>query len=143
MFGAEFLEEPSQVVEFFVETIRPYLAHKGKLSSVEASLLLHKAYLLRYNLTTKTELNHNPASLVRMRPAEDGYMGTLMEEHFEHFVDLEIYQFMKWDEYIRLPRSEINMVRRVAEKRLRRKNAVDDKSVKQAEDTMRSLGLGG
>jgi hypothetical protein len=142
MFGAEFLEEPTRVVEFFISTLQPLLARKGKMTAVEASLMLHRAYLLRYNLATGAELDNNPAALFKFREAEDPYVGTMLEDHFEQFLDLEIFQYMTWEQYINLPRHELQMVRRVAERRRKQKNNVDSNSVRDAENMMRNMGLG-
>lgn len=131
------------MVEFFVASLGPALAHKGRLTTVEASLLLHRAYLLRYGLATEAELDAHPASLFRMRPAEDPHVGTQLEDHFEHFLDLEIYLFMKWNEYISLPRHEIQMIKRVAEKRRKMKNATENKGAQDLERQLQSMGLGG
>jgi hypothetical protein len=143
MFGAEFNEEPTRMVEFFIATLQPYLARPGKLSAVEASLLLHRAYLLRYGLATEAELDHNPASLCKMRDAEDPYLGTQLEEHFEHFLDLEIFEYMTWEYYITLPRHEMQMIRRVAERRRKLKNSAADNTLKEAEALARQLGTRG
>lgn len=110
------------MVELFLDVLYPLFAHKGKLSAVEATQLLHKAYLIRYNLATEEELKLNPAALVKMRPAEDPFLGTMLEDHFEHFIELEIYQYMQWGDYINQPRHQLEMIRRVAEKRRKKKN---------------------
>lgn len=124
------------MVEFFVATLEKELRYKGKLSSVQAAQFLHKAYLLRYNLATEHELTLNPAALVKMRNAEDGHMGTLLEDHFQHFLDLEIYLYLKWDEYIAKPRHELQMIRTAAERKKRQKNKVESNSVSEIEQLL-------
>lgn len=117
------------------------LAHKGRLSAVEAAQVLHKAYLIRYSLATEAELTLNPAALVMMRPAEDPFLGTMLEDHFSHFVELEIFQFMSWPEYIAHPRHELEMIRRIAEKRRKLKNSQDNNTaseLKRLAEEMRS-----
>lgn len=132
-FGTELLEGAHGVVETFLAMLQPLLAHQGRLSSVEASVLLQKAYLVRYGLATEEELTRNPAALVKMRHAEDTYSGTLLEDHFEHFIELEIYLYMTWKEYMSHPRHELEMIRRVAEKTRKLKNNRDHQDVSEAE----------
>lgn len=131
------------MIELFLEIIRPSLGHKGKLSSVEATQLLHKAYLTRYSLATETELTQRPASLVKMRDAENAYLGSLLEDHFDHFLELEIFNYMSWDEYIVKPRHEMEMIRRAAEKRRQMKNNKESNSVREAEKIVKQMGMGG
>jgi hypothetical protein len=132
-FGAEFQTDLTLVIDVFLSAIQPELAHRGRLSAVQVTQLLHKAYLVRYGLATKDELTLNPASLVKLRPAEDAYVGTLLEDHFEHFLDLEIFQYMEWDAYISKPRHELEMIRRLAEKRRRKKNTQEAHTASELE----------
>jgi hypothetical protein len=127
------MQDPGGVIELFLDVLQPELKHKGRLSAVEVTQLLHKAYLVRYSLATEEELKHNPAVLVKMRPAEDSYSGTMLEDHFDHFVELEIFHYMKWSEYISQPRHELEMIRRIAEKRRKKKNSSDANTARDLE----------
>lgn len=141
MFAAEMRQDPEGVIHLLLDQLAPYLESEPKLSSVQAAILLRKIYVSRYGLVSVAILEARPASLVAYRQAEDSFFGSLLDDHLDAFLDLEIYQVtgMKWTDYISLPRHEMERVKAVVERRRKRKNTSEANAVSQAEKAMQHL----
>jgi len=144
LFGAEFRHDPTRAVDKLLLLLAPYFESEPLLNSIQAELLLRRIYAEWGGLLTVAQLTNAPASLVAYRQAEDATFGSLKEDHFDHFLDLEIFEAtgITWPEYISLPRSEIDMIRDRVKKRRDRKNNADNKSVEEAERLAKQISQG-
>lgn len=130
------------MIEALLEQLAPYLESEPKLTSVQAEQVLRKAYLFHYHFSDANSLAAQPASLVRFHSAEDSFRGSMMEDHAEHFADLDIGDVFRisWLEYVSLPRHEMQILRNIAEKIKKRKISSDNNSLDEAEKLLRAAG---
>ena len=145
MFAAELRHDPSKAIDVLLGILAPYFETEPLLNSIQAELLLRRIYATWGGLVTTEQLTLKPASLVAYRQAEDATFGSLKEDHFDQFLDLEIYEAtgIAWLDYIAMPRHEIEMIRSRVRKRRDRKNSADNQSVSDAERLAKQIAKGG
>ena len=98
------------------------------LSSIDARIVMHDQYEMRYGVFNHLAAHKDPLSSVAMHPCEDTFTDSKLAELCEEYALLNYHEMwgLSLDEFLRRPTYEVQMLREISERVSKKRAAAVD-----------------